>query len=635
MENSIQEKIALLNRATKAYDEGHPIMSDKEWDDLYYELHSNAEGAAAAETIKYEVVNKLEKVAHNHPMLSLAKTKDKKDLDSFTLGKDVCLMPKYDGLSCSLLYQDGVLVRAETRGNGEIGEDITHNAKVIESIPKTIDIKDDFVVDGEILCRKSNFENYFSGEYSNPRNFAAGSIRLLDANECAKRKLEFWAWDIIRGKDFDTLQEKLSFLSSIGFNTYHEADTTIEKIKEWSLETGIPIDGIVVKINNCKDYAAMGMTAHHPRAALAYKFYDETYPTKLENIEWTMGRLGTLTPVAVFLPVEIDGAVINRANLHNISIMNELLGPHPYQGQKIEVYRANMIIPQVYSADKKVPSVKVEYFVKPTICPYCGEKLIEKTLNDSTVLMCVNTSCESNMIERLNHFAGKKGMDIKGLSKATIEKFIRKGWLNSPYDFYELKAHKEEMIRMPGFGVKSVNKILEAIEESKNGCDWPQFLSAIGIPSIGINVAKELANYFDSYQSFRDAINQGYNFMSLYNFGESKHIEIMKFDYTEADKVASILTFKKNNVIKDIRKGNNLEGLTFVITGKLSHFKNRDELKGLIESYGGKVKETVNRDISYLINNDIQSGSAKNKKAKDLNIPIISEEIFLERFDLS
>lgn len=640
MENNIQEKIALLNRATKAYDEGHPIMSDKEWDSIYFSI----KGQADSQGIDYQVVSELKKVEHNHPMLSLNKTKDIEVLKSFIGDREYIVMPKYDGLSCSLLYKKGKLVRAETRGNGQVGEDITHNAMVIPSIPKWInDESEEVIVDGEIICRNNIFQKNFSDQYSNSRNFAAGSIRLLDANECGKRGLEFWAWTLIKSdsKSNSFNQNMLSLFNNRFYETWISSkdvpsiETAISELKSWAAYNFIPIDGVVVRYDDEEYSASLGNTAHHPRGALAFKFYDETYPTRLFNIEWTMGRLGTLTPVAVFEPVEIDGAEVSRANLHNISIMKELLGDKPYQGQKIEVYRSNMIIPQIYSADKSEPTVRVEYFEIPEICPYCGEKLVEKTLNDSTVLMCVNTNCESNMIERLNHFAGKKGMDIKGLSKATIEKLIRKGWLNSPYDFYELKSHKEEMIRMPGFGVKSVDKILKAIEQSKEECDWPQFLSAIGIPSIGINVAKELANYFDSYQSFRDAINQGYNFMSLYNFGESKHIEIMKFDYTEADRVASILTFKKNNVIKDIRKGNNLEGLTFVITGKLSHFKNRDELKGLIESYGGKVKETVNKDISYLINNDIQSGSAKNKKAKDLNIPIISEETFLEKFDLS
>lgn len=642
---TLDEKIRLLEDATKAYDEGHPFMSDKEWDDLYFELKS--EGVLAADKITYDAVNELTKVEHNHPMLSLAKTKDMDEIKVFVANKTCCVMPKYDGLSCSLWYKDGSLYRAETRGNGIIGEDITHNVKTIKSIPQKINIEGEFIVDGEILCRGYDFNEKWAEEYSNSRNFAAGSIRLLDANECAKRPLEFWAWDIIKGDDNEyLLTEKIQFLLSLGFLTnfkryiYKEdsdsIEDIIEHIKSWSKISTIPIDGVVFKVDDCTEYAKMGMTAHHPRGALAYKFYDETYSTVLRNIEWTMGRFGTLTPVALFDPVNIDGAEVERANLHNLTIMDEILGPHPYNGQKIEVYRANMIIPQIYSAEKENHLVEQDdYIVKPIKCPYCGQELVEETLNDSTVLKCINTKCESNIIERINHYMGKKGLDIKGFSRATIEKLINLGWLTCFEDIYSLKDHEKEWIQQSGFGEVSVKKLLAAIEKSKKDCKWTTYLSALGIPLIGQNVSKELGRYFDSYQQFRDAIEHKYNFMSLPNFGESKYEAIMSFDYTEADKISSLLTFsEKNDKIYTETKGNKFNDLTFVITGKLINFKNRNELKQKIEDNGGKVADRINKDVSYLINNDINSTSAKNKKAKELGIPIISEKDFLKKFDL-
>lgn len=632
------DKIDLLNKATKAYDEGHPIMSDKEWDNLYFNIKRQAD----SQGIDYQVVSELKKVEHNHPMLSLDKTKDIEVLKSFIGDREYVVMPKYDGLSCSLLYKKGKLVRAETRGNGQVGEDITHNAMVIPSIPKTINDKSEkVIVDGEILCRQNVFENNFADQYSNARNFTAGSIRLLDSKECEKRGLEFWAWALIKS-DFKTSSFNAN-LHHLFLNGFYETaiipDKTksledgIEIIKSWAAYYFIPIDGVVVRYDD-EDYSSsLGNTAHHPRGALAFKFYDEIYPTRLFNIEWTMGRLGTLTPVAVFEPIEIEGAVVSRANLHNISIMKELLGDKPYQGQKIEVYRSNMIIPQIYSADKSESTVRVEYFEIPEICPYCGAKLTQKNENGSIVLYCNNSECESNLVVRLDHFAGKKGLDIKGLSRATLEKLINYGWISSTIDIFNLEQHRDEWIKKEGFGPRSVDKILAAIDKSKESCELNEFISAIGIPLIGQNVAKDIAKYFSSYESFRDAINNNYDFTQIPNFGLSKAYEIMNFDYQEADKIAELITFSAAKPEKNLLSAH-LDGLTFVITGKLTEYKNRAELKSIIEENGGRVVETINKKTNYLINNDINSTSAKNLAAKKANIPILSEKDFKKKFDL-
>ena len=632
------DKIDLLNKATKAYDEGHPIMSDKEWDSLYFSI----KGQADSQGIDYQVVSELKKVEHNHPMLSLDKTKDIEVLKSFIGDREYVVMPKYDGLSCSLLYKKGKLVRAETRGNGQVGEDITHNAMVIPSIPKWInDESEEVIVDGEIICRNNIFQKNFSDQYSNSRNFAAGSIRLLDANECSLRGLEFWAWALIKS-DFKTSSlgnNMLHLLNNRFYETWTSSkdvpsiESGIEELKSWAAYYSIPIDGVVVRYDDEEYSSSLGNTAHHPRGALAFKFYDETYPTRLFNIEWTMGRLGTLTPVAVFEPVEIDGAEVSRANLHNISIMKELLGDKPYQGQKIEVYRSNMIIPQIYSADKSEPNCRVEYFEIPEICPYCGAKLTQKNENGSIVLYCNNSECESNLVVRLDHFAGKRGLDIKGLSRATLEKLINYGWISSAIDIFNLEQHRDEWIKKEGFGPRSVDKILAAIDKSKESCELNKFISAIGIPLIGQNVAKDIVKYFSTYESFRDAINNNYDFTRIPNFGLSKAHEIMNFDYQEADKIAELITFSAAKPEKNLLSAH-LDGLTFVITGKLTEYKNRAELKSIIEENGGRVVETINKKTSYLINNDINSISAKNLAAKKANIPILSEKDFKKKFDL-
>ena len=632
------DKIDLLNKATKAYDEGHPIMSDKEWDNLYFNIKSQAD----SQGIDYQVVSELKKVEHNHPMLSLDKTKDIEVLKSFIGNREYVVMPKYDGLSCSLWYKKGKLVRAETRGNGQVGEDITHNAMVIPSIPKWInDESEEVIVDGEIICRNDIFQKNFSDQYSNSRNFAAGSIRLLDANECSLRGLEFWAWALIKS-DFKTSSFNNNMLHLFNNRFYeiwipskdvYSIESAIEELKSRATRYSIPIDGVVVRYDDEEYSASLGNTAHHPRGALAFKFYDETYSTRLFNIEWTMGRMGTLTPVAVFEQIEIDGAVVSRANLHNISIMKELLGDKPYQGQRIEVYRSNMIIPQIYSADKSEPTVRVEYFEIPEICPYCGAKLTQKNENGSIVLYCNNSECESNLVVRLDHFAGKKGLDIKGLSRATLEKLINYGWISSAIDIFNLESHRDEWIKKEGFGPRSVDKILAAINKSKESCELNKFISAIGIPLIGQNVAKDIAKYFSTYKSFRDAINNNYDFTQIPNFGLSKAYEIMNFDYQEADKIAELITFSAAKPEKNLLSAH-LDGLTFVITGKLTEYKNRAELKSIIEENGGRVVETINKKASYLINNDINSTSAKNLAAKKANIPILSEKDFKKKFDL-
>ena len=651
-ETKLLNLIDLANNLTRDYDLGHPTVSDESWDSLYFQIQELEEKLgiyykhSPTQHIPYDVVNQLNKVEHGHKMLSLQKTKDLSEIEKFLDNSDSLIMLKMDGLTCSLTYIDGELVSAETRGNGIIGEDILHNALQIRSIPNYIPrISGKLVVDGEIICTTKNFE-MFASEYKNPRNFAAGSIRLLDSKECAKRKLSFIAWDVIEGLDkYDLLSERLAHIANYGFTVvpyvfypaWDAADNDvsledmIDHLKIMAEKDGYPIDGAVAKFNSISYGKSLGETSHHFKNAMAYKFYDETYPTTLTNIEWTMGRTGVLTPVAIFEPVEIDGTVVERANLHNWTVLNETLHGKGWKGQKIEVFKANMIIPQIASAEEDNEYTKM-YFEYPYVCPICGSGTILHQENDSAFICCDNDVCEGKLINRLDHFCGKKGLDIKGLSKATLEKLIDWGWVKNIPSIFALDYYRDEWVLKPGFGSKSVDKILNAIDYSRNNCELHQFICALGIPLIGSSASKELTKYYNTYENFRMAIDIGVQFWGYDNFGMEMHKAIVNFDYSDADAMvqSGVITF--NSTTQKSNQDTSLDGLTFVITGKLNHFKNRDAIKDKIESLGGKVTGSVSKNTNYLINNDKNSTSSKNTSAKSLGIPILSEEDFIKTF---
>ena len=632
----INELIDILNKDTEAYDKGNPILSENEWNSLYFELCELEEKMnyrlpnSPTQKIHYTKVSSLEEVEHNHPMLSLNKTKNINDLKDFFSPYEYIGMLKMDGLTCSLSYENGVLVSAETRGDGVKGENILHNALVIPSIPKRIPYYEKIIIDGEIICKKNDFAD-FADTYKNARNFAAGSIRLLDNKECSQRPLTFIAWDIISGVDKPTLSEKLDLLDNLHFTTVpYKVSNNPSSIEDiiWNLTEladakSYPIDGVVFKFNNCEFFEAQGRTDHHFKGGMAYKFMDETYETNLIGIEWTMGRTGVLTPVAVFQPVEIDGCEVTRASLHNVSIMHQLLGL-PYMGQKVEVYKANMIIPQIKSGE--ISENATFYFHHPKECPICGGEVLLETssVSDTRNLVCQNPLCDGKLINRLDHFCGKKGLDIRGLSKATLEKLIDWEWINKYEDIFNLENHKMEWMTKSGFGEKSVTNILNSIEIGKT-CSLDKFIAALGIPLIGSRAAKDLAKQFGSWEMFVEAINIKFNFYALPNFGSEMHSSLLKFDYSEAIELAKILNIE-SYIFKQSQSS--LNDMTFVITGKLQNYKNRAELKSKIESLGGKVVDSISSKTTYLINNDINSSSSKNKKAKDLNIPIITEEEF-------
>lgn len=647
--NKIQELVDKLNYYTKLYDEGRPEISDKEWDDMYFELQKLEKESgiyledSPTQRVNFQVVNKLNKVEHNHPMLSLDKTKDINEIHKFVYNNDYIAMAKMDGLTCSLRYMNGKLVSAETRGNGLVGEDILHNALQVKNIPNRINFQDELIVDGEIICTYENFKD-FESEYKNPRNFASGSIRLLDSKESSMRKLSFVAWDCIKGLNDFTLLGKLYKLSDFGFTIVptrrdivnYNIEKVIKNIQLDCQKLEYPIDGVVFKYNKCSEYEAAGKTDHHFKGGLAYKFYDEEYETILRDVEWTMGRTGVLTPVAIFDPINIDGTEVSRASLHNVNIMQETLhklNVCGWNGQKIQVFKANQIIPQISWAEEDNNLTK-SYIDFPHACPICGGEvqIWGSSESQTQTLVCVNPNCEGKLINRLDHFFGKNGLDAKGLSKATFEKLIDWGWIENIKDVFKLKEHKKEWEKMQGFGEKSVKKILQAIEDCKS-CSLDAIISAAGIPLIGKTIGKDLSKRFGSYSEFREAVESGFDFTSFGGYGWEMHKAISDFDYSELDYIVDNYLQIKENIKEDNEL--KLKNLTFCVTGKVHIWKNRDSLSAFIESLGGKVTSSVSKNTNYLINNDINSTSAKNKKAQELDISILSEEDFKKIFDIN
>jgi DNA ligase (NAD+) len=641
-----------LNHYTDLYDQGHPEISDKEWDELYFTLKQEEEKTGViypdspTQHIHYESVFKLNKVTHDHPMLSLDKTKNIQEVNEFLQAQPFVAMFKMDGLTCSLTYEHGELIKAETRGNGIVGEDILHNVKVVKNIPLKIPYEGRLVVDGEIICRKDDFIP-FQKEYKNPRNFASGSIRLLSSEECKKRNLSFVAWEMIEGyPDIKEFWRRLDQLYNIGFTIVpmvcdrQWVDEALEVIQDQFKEEHAiyPIDGYVFKFNDIDFGKKQGQTDHHLKNAIAYKLYDETYSTRLKHIQWTMGRTGVLTPVAIFDPIDIDGSTVERASLHNVSVMREILGDCAYVGEPLQVYKANQIIPQIAEAGPKYDysyviahgGVSANDVIER--CPICGGDVAYITSDDGVInAYCDNPLCEGKLINRLEHFCGKKGLDIKGLSKATFQKLIDWEWLENLEGVFNLNQYRNEWIKKPGFGIASVDKILKSIEEHRH-TTLDAFISAIGIPLIGRTAAKDLTNYFETYEDFRDAVmNDTYNFFILDNFGEEMNNSIKNFNYAEADRISKLLIFE-TPVVNNIQINNSLTGKTIVITGKLTTFKNRAELKAVIESHGGKVSDSISGKTDLLINNDVNSTSSKNKAAKARNIPIVSELDFMKQY---
>ena len=496
----IKELTELLNKASDAYyNTGNTIMEDYEFDALLEELRSLEQEtgfvmmASPTHKVGYEVKSELQKVAHNHPMLSLAKTKDWNEFIRYFGSKDVIGMVKMDGITGSLHYINGELVSAETRGNGEIGEDIFHNIKTVKTVPQKIPYKDELIVDGEIICTYQDFEP-FSTEYKNPRNFASGSIRLLDSNECAKRPLTFVAWNVIKGFDNEnSFLRKLVLIDELGFTVVPWTSSFDWDAKEFLVnkakKLGYPIDGLVGRFDDIKYGESLGTTSHHSNAAYAFKFYDELTETTLRDVEWTLGRTSVLTPTAVFDSVDIDGSSVSRASLHNISIMKNL---GLTKNCTIRVFKANQIIPQVYSADKD-GDVHIKI---PNKCPVCGGATSIKQDNESEALVCTNPDCIGKKLARFTHFVSRKCMNIDGLSERTLELLISNNLIRNFRDIYHLKEHVGKLCTLDGMGKKSVENLINSVEKSRD-VKLENFIAALGIDGVGLSVAKTISDYFN------------------------------------------------------------------------------------------------------------------------------------------
>ena len=629
-----------LNKAADAYyNSENPIMSDMEYDLLLEEVQQFEKNTgiifsnSPTQKIGASVLSKLKKIQITpKPMLSLDKCHSDEEVAAFAGKHTMIAMIKLDGLSVRIKYNNGKLMSANTRGNGIEGTDITEHIKQFQNVPLEIPYKKELVVDGEAIIKISDFEEINkNNEFKNPRNAAAGALNVLDTQLVKDRKLSFIAWDVIIGSNYKLLSEKLAELQSYGFEiVYFITDTPTDEIKSvnniiMSFKDEYPCDGVVWKFNDAEYGNSLGQTSHHFRNGIAWKPEIEVVESELKYIDWTMGRTGVLTPVAVFKPIELDGSVVERASLHNLSVMKSTLGILK-TGLKVKVYKANMIIPQILMAEGAGSDVPIEI---PQTCPICGEATAISISNDGVEnLICSNSNCAGKLINKLDHFCGKKGLDIKGLSKATLEKLIDWGWINNFIDLYNLKNYKNQWITKPGFGAKSVNNILSAIESSKK-VDLQKFISAIGIPLVGENVSKEICKHIDSYSEFRELIKSNFDFSKWEGFGPEKTAELLKYDYEAADNLSKMMNFKQK---ENAEGSNSLDGLTVCITGSLTHYKNRNELKIEIENRGGHVTGSVSGKTSLLINNDVTSNSNKNLAAKKFNIPILTEEDFISKY---
>lgn len=639
------------------YNVSRPEISDFEYDALFDELVKlEAEtgfvlASSPTQTVGYEVKSNLTKVKHNHPMLSLDKTKSVDDIIKFLDGKDGVIMAKMDGLTCSLRYIDGELVSAETRGDGETGEDILHCAKTIKNIPLHINIKEEIIVDGEVIITYNDFEKINATlpeneKYKHPRNLASGSIRQLDSNVAAERNMKFIAWKLIKGCEDNSFIERLRFMENIGFeitpyyailNTRvnERMNNIIELIKKESAIKSFPIDGCVFGYDDVAYGDSLGATGHHLRSQIAFKFYDELYETKLLGIDWTMGKTGTLTPTAVFEPIDIDGTNIERASMHNLSIMADISNKQAYyKGMKMFIYKANQIIPQVdHAVNIFDEEIKSEVFKTPTTCPICGGKTAIKKDVVSEVLVCTNDDCSGKMLGKLNHFVSRKAMDIQGMSEATLETLISNGFIHNYNDIYHLKEHQAKLIHLDGMGKKSVLNMLKSIEDSRN-VKLENFICALGIPNIGSSASKTISKACNSdWNTLFDMWNHGYDFTQLDDFGEVTADNFVKyFDANINDILILVdeMNFQQKAQVSSEKTSKKVQDLNFCITGSLVHYANRDALVADIEANGGKFVSGVSKKCNYLINNDVASNSSKNKKAKECGVPIITEEEFME-----
>ena len=641
----INELVKKLNEASKAYyQDAAEIMSNFEYDTLYDELVAleKETGVVLASSptvnVGYEVLTELPKERHEKPMLSLDKTKDVQALREWVGSHETILSWKLDGLTIVLTYEEGKLIKAVTRGNGEVGEVITNNAKVFKNVPLSIAHQGTLVLRGEAVITYSDFYKIneeiedVDAKYKNPRNLCSGSVRQLNNEVTAKRNVNFFAFSLVKaeGVEFENSHEKqILWLKNQGFDIVEYQLVTAENLEEQvqnfaaKIETNdFPSDGLVLTYNDIAYGESLGRTAKFPRNAIAFKWADEIRETTLKEIEWSPSRTGLINPVAIFEPVELEGTTVSRASVHNISVMEGLaLGI----GDTIAVYKANMIIPQI--AENKTRSGMVEL---PAQCPTCGGATEVRQISDAKALYCTNPECQAKKIKSFTLFVSRDAMNMEGLSEATLEKFIAKGFIHEFADLFKLDRFSEEIKSMEGFGEKSFKNLLESVSKARN-TTLPRLIYALGIQNIGVANAKMLAKQYH-YDIKELQMASAEELSAIDGIGEviAKSIE----EYFRNERNQQVLENLLTEVTLEKPEENNhvqiFEGMNFVITGSVEHFANRNEVKAVIEARGGKVTGSVTSKTNYLINNDTTSNSSKNKKAKELNIPIISERDFLE-----
>ena len=644
----MKELINKLNQYSyEYYTLGKPTISDTTYDGLYDKLIKLEEETgivlsnSPTQNVGNVTLSKLEKTTHEYPMLSLDKTKSIDTLNDFRKNKDTILMLKMDGLTIDLVYDEkGNLIEGSTRGNAFIGEDITHNVKTFSNIPLKINnnFNKTIHIIGEAIIDYDTFDNINSklsdnDKYKNPRNLVSGTVRQLNSKVCKDRNVKFVGY-IVEGLNIPSKLYQLKLIKELGFETVEYQiilsnnekeylESKIDYLRELASNKKLPIDGMVLMYNNIKYGKSLGNTAHHPLHSIAFKFENDVEFTKLINVEFNVSRTGRVNPIALFNPVELYGTTVTRATLNNLSILKSLqLG----LGDEIGVTKANEIIPMITDN-----LTKSNTLVIPEVCPVCGEPLIIKNDTNSEFLYCQNPNCKAKLVQSISHYCNRDAMNIVGLSEKSIEKFIEKGFIKSILDIYSLDKYKKEIVHMEGFGLKSYNKLIDSIEKSKQ-CKLENFIYALGIPNVGLQTAKDICKYFNN-DTDRIIVSDKTEYMHISGIGESVADSIVNY-FIKTKNVKFINSLiNQLSFIKDNPKENNnvsLEGKTFVITGKVHIYKNRNEIKDIIESLGGKVSGSVSSKTDYLINNDINSNSGKNKTAKELNIPIISEEQFVE-----
>ena len=635
----MQNLIVLLNQASKAYyQESREIMPNYKYDQLYDELEAleKETGVTLSQSptmkVGYEVLSDLPKEAHPSKMLSLDKTKDRDQLVSWLGVQEGVLSWKLDGLTIVLTYDQGKLVKAVTRGNGEIGEVVTNNARMFTNVPVTIDFKGRLVLRGEAVITYPDFEKINEeitdegARYKNPRNLCAGSVRQLSNQITAERHVRFYAFALVsaEGLEFNRRTEQFDWLSSQGFSVVEHRLVTGSDLKEsiqWfsdRIEDNIlPSDGLVLSFDDIVYGRSLGQTAKFPRDSIAFKWQDEIRETTLQEIEWSASRTGLINPVAVFEPVELEGTTVSRASVHNLSVMKELgLGI----GDRILVYKANMIIPQISENLTRSGRIHV-----PEVCPVCGSDTVIHNENGVETLFCPNPDCLAKQIKRLTLFVSRDAMDIGGLSEMTLEKLVDRGMIHELADVFHLDRYRQQIIEMEGFGEKSFNNLISAVEKARNP-STDRFLYSLGIPNIGTANARLIAGHCRNQWNAVESLTKE-ELMTIDGVGEVMADAFVSwFNDEENQKTVSDLLAEVTLDESYEAAGTAFEGLTFVITGSLNHYANREALKAEIEAAGGKVAGSVSAKTSYLINNELTSGSGKNRKAKELGIPIIDEE---------